>query len=308
MNTTPFLTKLHLRWQHGRARLADKRKLEQRSRVASILCTKAAPNTAHAEKDFKHLQSEFMDHHPYEYTYDGAARIERAGIRLKMLQKTIPELSERSLQVLDAGAGEAMFGVLLDALEHEVTLTDLDDWRMNKAKELSFLPHDCTQTFPDTMQNQFDLVTSFNSFEHFPDPQLAFSNLWDVLKPGGVMHLAFNPLYGSAWGLHAFGTLFVPYAQFLFSPAFLGERLRELGIKDLARSMEELQHLNQWKPQQFRDLWTDLPDGEVEKVKEQITDDHLNLIERYPDAFQGRELVLEDVRVSGFAVWIRKSL
>lgn len=307
MAKQPLLTQLHIAWLDFRKKRSQAKLEAQRKRISKHLSDQTAPKTDRAENDFDKLQKEFENRYPKQYTYDGPARLKRANAWIQLLHENVPELSERHLKMMDAGAGEGMFGTIMSIFGHNVILCDLEDWRMDKAKETPFFHHDCTRPFPAEMQRTFDLVTSFNSFEHFPDPGRSFHHLWSLLKPGGVMHLAFNPIYCSAWGLHAYGTVFIPYAQFLFSDTFIHDRLKELGVKDLARTLDELQYLNQWKAAQFKELWSDLPDGEVIHVAEQRREEHLDLIERYPECVSGRGLTVEDLSISGYSVLIRKS-
>ena len=81
----------------------------------------------------------------------------------------------------------------------------------------------------------FDIVSSFDSFEHMPDPEAALDQIVRVTRQGGLIFLDFGPLYASAWGLHAYRSLRMPFPQFLFSPEFINLRLEELGIPDWAR-------------------------------------------------------------------------
>jgi demethylmenaquinone methyltransferase / 2-methoxy-6-polyprenyl-1,4-benzoquinol methylase len=42
---------------------------------------------------------------------------------------------------------------------------------------------------------EFDLVCSFNAFEHVTDPEAVLREAIRVTKPGGAIYLLFGPLY-----------------------------------------------------------------------------------------------------------------
>lgn len=126
-----------------------------------------------------------------------------------------------------------------------------------------------------------------------------------ITCPGGAIYLDFDPLYASAWGLHAWRTLRMPYAQFLFAEDLLTERLKELGMYDLGRKMLSLQPLNRWRVEQFRDLWR-RSGCTVELLYEPRDERFTEIVERYPTAFQGRGLTVDDLTIHGIQVLLRK--
>ncbi len=113
-----------------------------------------------------------------------------------------------------------MCGYLLSCYGHSVYLSDMEDWRAPQAQQLEFLQTEIEAglIWPD---EYFDFIYSYNTFEHLKDPKTALTELLRVTKRGGLIYLNFAPLYASAWGLHAYRTLKIPYIQFLFSEAFI---------------------------------------------------------------------------------------
>jgi SAM-dependent methyltransferase len=67
--------------------------------------------------------------------------------------------------------------------------------------------------FPD---GSFDAVFSTDTFEHVMDLDLAFSEIFRVLKPGGSFVTRFGPLFYSPFGYHLYWACAVPYAHILF--------------------------------------------------------------------------------------------
>jgi SAM-dependent methyltransferase len=74
-------------------------------------------------------------------------------------------------------------------------------------------------TFPD---NSFDTVVSTELLEHVPDPQLAFREMFRVVKPGGYVILS-TPLY---WPRHE-----VPYDFFRYPYDGLLHLVKEAGLE-----------------------------------------------------------------------------
>ena len=68
----------------------------------------------------------------------------------------------------------------------------------------------------------FDAVFSTNTFEHVMDLDLAFAEIFRVLRPGGALVTHFGPLFFSPFGYHLYWACAVPYAHLLFGlPAIL---------------------------------------------------------------------------------------
>jgi SAM-dependent methyltransferase len=61
----------------------------------------------------------------------------------------------------------------------------------------------------------FDAVFSTNTFEHVMDLDIAFRELFRVLRPGGVVLSRFGPLFFSPQGYHLYWACQVPYAHLL---------------------------------------------------------------------------------------------
>jgi SAM-dependent methyltransferase len=199
-----------------------------------------------------------------------------------------------------------MTGFVLSAFGHEVTLTDLEDWRDGRAKQLAFSSADICGCDGLLLEDaHFELCATYNSFEHFSDPERALSEMLRVLRPGGWLFAEFGPLYAGPWGLHAYRSLRMPYPQFLFSESFWRQKLHELGMRDLNRPMADLQPLNRWTIQQFRDLWK-ASGCETLSYAEGLEQSYLDIIERFPASFQGRGLTLEDVTIQSVRVLLRK--
>ena len=150
-----------------------------------------------------------------------------------------------------------------------------------------------------------DLAYSYNTFEHLPDPAAALAEMLGAVRPGGIVHLKFGPLYASAWGMHAYKTLPIPCAQFLFSPGRIDALLREAGIYDLGRDRDALQPMNRWRLARFDALFAGCG-AEVIDSGRRLGARQLGTVLKYPDAFVGRGLTVDDLTVKTLRITLRK--
>jgi SAM-dependent methyltransferase len=284
-----------------RRRIQAMREQRLSAKLTEILNNLGKPDTSRAEKVFAELQSSYSPR--TEYGYDPVSVWHRAATRSLNLV-SLPGLEKPGKQILDIGAGDGMLGAALNAFGHCTTLVDQDDWRHDQARDVTFKMADCCGglPFPDTT---FDLVCSFNSFEHFRTPENVCAEIARVVKPGGWIYVEFGPLYWSPWGLHAYRTLRMPYPQLLFSEKFISEKLQETGVWDLGKRRTELQFLNKWKINQFDRLW-DQPTCKIVSNSRTVDTSELGIVLQFPEAFRGRGLSAEDLTVSAVAVSIQK--
>lgn len=66
-------------------------------------------------------------------------------------------------------------------------------------------------------RGRFDIVISMNAFEHFHDPDAELDRMIGLLKPGGLLYIAFGPLWYAPWGVHNMFFVRIPWANILFS-------------------------------------------------------------------------------------------
>lgn len=271
--------------------------------VRSILVSADGPDTSMAERDFDRLAR--LSCPLREYGYDAASSGARAEERRRQLAETVPGFSGMNL-ILEAACGDGMTSAVIAASGKTVCMTDIRDWRDERARHLPFQESDLSVI--DRLEaERLDLVFSYNAFEHFCDPRQALSVLVRAVRPGGHLFFEFGPLYCGPWGLHAYRMLPMPYPQFLFSREFLERKLRETGVRDLGRELDELQHLNQWRVQQFRDLW-ESSGCAIVLYEEIVNDQFLETVTRYPASFTGRGLSLRDLTTQAIRVVLRKPI
>ncbi len=284
----------YLRWQD--------RRIPLRTRIAPILASNSRPT--YYDDHFECLRNSYVQWWP-EYEYDEYGTWARGCERAVKLLK-IPELRVRDLAMFEAGCGDGMTSHAFKSYGNfrQVTLNDTEDWRDDRVKSFSFVKGDMCRPLPVESES-FDLVITYNTFEHIEDPKAALDQLTRVCKKGGHIHIDFSPLYCSALGLHAFSFL-MPYPQFLFSPELIDAKVKELGVKDLGQKLHSLQPTNKWRLAQFRELWRS-SGCEVLSLEEDPAGRHLSMVTEFPRAFCGRGLTVEDLVISGIAVTLRKT-
>ena len=275
----------------------------KRLKVESILFDEFPPKPIDDNSIFLTLQ----DRYPQlpEYGYDNVSTWMRGTDRFNTLLSKVDRLGEPGLTVLDVACGDGMLGKLLEAYGHTVELVDMADWRDERACTLPFREVNISEGLPSD-DDSFDLVCSYNAFEHFPDPATAFTEMIRICKPGGTIFLEFGPLFAGPWGLHAYRTLRMPYPQFLFSAEYIQVKLRDLGIYDLGERKAELQYTNGWYLRQFKELWQDDRCEIVDASYPQVTD-YLDIICEHPSCFSGRGLQYEDVVTQSISIQLRKN-
>ncbi|CAG7857321.1 hypothetical protein MCAMS1_02099 [biofilm metagenome] len=286
-------------------KLSRKYRLAQQQRklqvVEKIITDSTDTRCVDEDVLFHDLQNRYSG--PGPYPYDDFSVFQRGVERSLDILRLTNSLSP-GLTFLEAGCGDGMVSLALSSYGHSVMLADMEDWRDKRAQKLPFTLQNFAKGLPFS-NDFFDVVFSYNSFEHFDKPDHVFNELVRTTRKNGLIFLHFGPLFSSPWGLHAYRTLLMPYPQFLFSDKFIGQKLNELGIDDLGKKRDNLQPLNRWTVNQFEKLWQR---DDLEIILSELSQDqgHLNLVVEYPDVFCGRNLTLQDLTTHSIKVLARK--
>jgi ubiquinone/menaquinone biosynthesis C-methylase UbiE len=151
--------------------------------------------------------------------------------------------------------------------------------------------------------DSFDLVFSYNAFEHFAHPEAVLREAIRVVKPGGTLYFSFGPLYRSAYGLHAMHSITIPYCHHLFQRSDLDEYID-------ARSLGRIEYetLNEWTLKQFRNLWKSVTPWAETLMYREIPSLHgMPLIEKYPSCFRSKVESFEDLLVAVIEIAMRRT-
>lgn len=284
--------------------LSQKKQQQANRQIVQILSRPDPPQHYDSDNVFEELQNAY-DPVP-EYGYDSFSTWQRGVQRAKSILTKNEVLRRSGLNVLDAACGDGMTGYAFKSYGYNVELVDFEDWREPRAANISFTCANLSKPLPYN-SDFFDLICSFNAFEHIDDPGVCFKELLRICKPGGHIYLEFGPLYNSPWGLHAYRTLWMPYPQFIFSEEFITKKLKKLGINDLGQKKISLQPLNKWRVKQFQKLW-DCPDCTVLWTSNITVTSYLQTIKKHDKAFSGRDLKFEDVTIQGLLCMMTKNL
>lgn len=137
----------------------------------------------------------------------------KGDIRLAVLKKDLSEFCDKAfipskqtaLHILDAGGGYGPFSIHLANLGHKITLCDISEKMLDKAKtefmnknlssQADFL-HCSIQELGKTHKNKYDLVLCHAVIEWVQNPKDILSYLLEYLKPDGLLSLTFYNING----------------------------------------------------------------------------------------------------------------
>lgn len=172
----------------------------------------------------------------------------------------VAELASSDVDVLDYGCGWGGETIWLAGHVSFVTGVDIDSEAILHARlalQQSAGVTNCRfECAPDGRlpfaDESFDAVFSTDTFEHVMDLDLAFTEIFRVLRPGGSLLARFGPLFFSPRGYHLYWACQVPYAHLLFGlePILELRRVRA-GCEFSPRSWKEM-GLNRKRFGQFR--------------------------------------------------------
>lgn len=153
-----------------------------------------------------------------------------------------------------------------------------------------------THDFGDTT---FDLITSYDSFEHFDDPPLVLERCAQITAPGGVLFIDFCPLFHSPMGSHRYRLMNVPYVQNLFDDDLVSELLYGTPERDPYVEMNRL------RLAQFQSILAGAPGWEVAHYSHAANYDYAWLVAATGDAMA--HLDDDDLYVAGVTCILRRT-
>lgn len=154
------------------------------------------------------------------------------------------------MTVLDLGAGHGMHAGFLDKHFREVYCSDVIDYTSLYGGEFfKLLQEKYTRNGyhvdlqkihfirTDAMRllykdNFFDMIISFNAFEHIPDPGAALEEMVRCTKDGGYVYIQFDPIWTTDTGSHFFHRVPEPWAHLIYDEEGFISRMRASGAED----------------------------------------------------------------------------
>jgi SAM-dependent methyltransferase len=230
---------------------------------------------------------------PPRHLYDPETLAKRGEERARRLIRALP--NGKAASFLELGCWDGMVSLSLRHVGKAVTGIDIRrqgfDARV-RAGEVRLAQMDAARLgFED---GAFDVVFSFDGFEHFPNPEATFAEAVRVTKPGGYIYLEFGPVYPSPMGAHLYRQISIPYCQHLFTQDSLQRfaGAKALGALDFTR-------VNPYGIEDFRRLWRRHADR-LRRVKYYEIPDtaHVDLVVRHPTCFKSKTESFDNLIVS----------
>jgi ubiquinone/menaquinone biosynthesis C-methylase UbiE len=238
---------------------------------------------------------------PPEYGYDPQSLERRGKERVREILRLIN--NKNLTNFLELGCWDGMVSCILHRHGKITTAIDnrsegFDERAIREGVKL--LKMDAAHL--EFKDESFDFVFSYDSFEHFTQPDLVLQEVIRVAKKGGYIYLVFGPLYMSPKGLHAYRSVTVPYCQFLFRKEVLRNFTHMKGLEPI-----DFDQLNGWSLDNYRELWNRFSHS-LKKVKyyEQIDPSGLDLIMKYPSCFKNKTPGFDNLIVSSIEVLFEK--
>jgi SAM-dependent methyltransferase len=232
------------------------------------------------------------------YNYAPEDRLARGVARRAAIEPYAPSPGAS----LEIGSADAMTSAELASAGWRATAIDIDVSRTDpRARDAGVAVHEMDATrllFPDA---SFDLVFTFNVFEHLPDPAATFAEIVRVLKPGGVAYISFTGLRWSPHGAHMYKVTNVPYITVLFDEADVLGYLRAHGLPD------RFPWVNEYSIEHFREVFHGHA-GALETVHYTETWNrwHTRLIAAHPGIFKARAPSFDSLLVDSVHATFRR--
>jgi len=278
-----------------------------RAALAQPKLTKARRIFEQASAEPAWLGTEILDNFqqrypfPQEYGYDPQSLERRGKERAREILRLVKNKNLSTF--LELGCWDGMVSCILHRHGKITTAIDnrsegFDERAIREGVKL--LEMDAAHL--EFKDESFDFVFSYDSFEHFTQPDSVLQEAIRVAKKGGYIYLVFGPLYMSPKGLHAYRSVTVPYCQFLFPKEVLKDFTHAKGLDPI-----DFDQLNDWSLDNYSNLWSRYSHI-LKKVKysEQIDPSGLDLIMKYPSCFKSKTPSFDNLIVSNIEVLFEK--
>ncbi|MEE9166899.1 MAG: class I SAM-dependent methyltransferase [Candidatus Neomarinimicrobiota bacterium] len=239
---------------------------------------------------------------PPEYGYRPVDLERRGRERSAEILTLLSKMTERRGTIrhfLELGCWDGMVSHALQRSGKVTTAIDHRSEGFDKRalrRGVSLLKMDAEQLgFED---ESFDCIFSYESFEHFSDPEAVLREAIRVVRKGGFVYLAFGPLYMSPMGLHAYRSITVPYCHFLFPLEVLDEFCTRKSLTNI-----HVDELNRWSLNDYRELWEAYAHRVKKVLYREIPDtSHVDVIIKHPSCFRSKTDAFDNLVVSTIEV------
>jgi len=240
---------------------------------------------------------------PSVYNYDPWSLEQRGKSRAKEILSLVRREKKNLHTFLELGCGDGMVSCFLQRMGKTATAIDIKDKNLDRRlinEGVTFIRMDASNL---CFENEsFDFVFSYDTFEHFAEPELVLQEAIRVVRKGGYIYFKFGPLYMSPMGLHIYRVITVPYCQFLFPMEMLKKfaKVKKLEIIDFPE-------VNKWSLEDYRKLWNKY-NHKLSRVKyyEYVDTSHLDLIIKHPSCFKSKTKNMDNLIVSSIEILFKK--
>ncbi|MBU6461128.1 MAG: class I SAM-dependent methyltransferase [Bradyrhizobium sp.] len=277
---------------------ASRANLKQRSAKAAF-DTPGPSNSFLPSSQIELLQSRYPLAIPYQY--DPAALLQRGVERKREIERFV---STKAKKTLELAGGDAMVSGVLARDGAVATAIDLSTNHVDP-RAIAFgakaLAADAEKLpFGD---GSFDVVFSYNAFEHFPNPEIVLKEALRVLGPDGIAYFSFGPLYRSSYGLHAMHSITVPFCHYLWSRDDMDAYISKAGMGRI-----EYETLNEWTIDQFRSLWDRWAPYAAKTLYREVPSIHgTDLVNKHAECFRGKVDKFEDLTVAVIQIALKRT-
>ena len=238
---------------------------------------------------------------PPVYGYDQKSIESRGIIRAKEILSL--NGANNSSSFLEIGCWDGMVSGVLCEKGKTVTAIDktnegIDERALHKGVKF----HEMDASNLKFEDESFDFVFSYDSFEHFENPEQVLNEAIRVVKRGGYIFFSFGPLYYSPFGEHAYYSITVPYCQILFPKDLHNDFAKQNGLAPI-----DFSHVNGWSLDDYENLWKKYNNIlKIIKYDKLYNLEHLNLIRDYPSCFKGKSDNFNNFIVSTIEILFKK--
>lgn len=183
---------------------------------------------------------------PSDYSYEPDAREQRGEKRASLV---LPLVSRPSVFV-EIGARDGMVLAAIAKRGHTAIAVDIEIGVIDpraQAAGTHFINTDATQLC--MADESVDVVYTFATFEHLPDPDATLSEIARVLKKGGHAYIDFAGLGWTYRGGHMYKSIGIPFITALFTRETIDRYCIEHGLP------YDFPYVNNWPIDRFRALF-----------------------------------------------------
>lgn len=234
------------------------------------------------------------------YPYDKNSLHLRAENRVKEILQYVPKNS--FTKVLEIGCFDGMVSAELQKIGKKATGIDIREWIDKRALDLGVQFHKMDASKMSFEDNSFDLVFSYDAFEHVAHPDIVLAEIQRVLKKGGHFFLSFGNAYFTPRALHVYNRINIPYCHLLFPREILDKYIQENYLDPI-----DYDFINEWDNVMFKELWAkNSAKMPIIKYKQNLDLNSIDTIIKYSSCIKNKTTIFDNLIVNDFKILFKK--